>query len=117
MGWILPTEVNGRRLFREVDRSIVFMDSTDLDIADRLDGNPRVTEIVNPEPGAIQELLMLRIRQHRGRSSDIAIPSYQKTAFETPSQTLGMGGTLISAVIYAFCCGGFSAPLFPAPAT
>ena len=61
VGWILPKGGNGRSLIRAADRSIVFMDSTDLDIAEWLGGNPEVTEIVNPEEGSIEELLALLV--------------------------------------------------------
>ena len=115
LGWILPTGDNGRFLIMAFDRSIVFMDSTGLDIAEWLEGNPGITEIVNPEPESIQELLMLRIMQHRGRSAAITIPSYQQTAFETPSQTLGMGGTLISAVILRLLLRRIFSSSIPSP--
>ena len=98
-GRISPSESNGLALIRSVNRSVVYTDSTDLDILEWLDDNPRIREIRTSHPGSIAEILMLRIARHMGRPADITAPYYQQTAFETPPQSLGMGGLLVGAVL------------------
>ena len=86
-------------LIRAVDRSVAYTDTTDLDIAEWLEANPRIREVRTAHPGSIEECLMVRIARHRGRSVDVSAPSPQQTAFETPSQSLGLGGLLVGTVL------------------
>ena len=115
VGRIAPSQENGRLLIRAVNRSIAFVDSTDIDISEWLDDHPAVTRIIDAPLGSIEEIISIRLNNHVERSLLFSSPSEQQIRFETPVQQLGLHGTLVSAVLLQFILRRAFQPALPCP--
>ena len=110
-----PSPRNGRALARAARRSISFSGPTDLDIAERLGNHPDVTSITDFPTGSIEGISPVRIAYHVGRSVRLPSPSSQQIQFETPSQNLGVGAILVTAVMIKLYMRRISHSATPCP--
>ena len=114
-GRIPPSPNTGQALTRAVNRSISSSDPTDLEIAEWLADHPEVTSITDAPTGPIEEILPVRISYQIGRAVRLSSPSSQQIQFGTPSQNLGIGAMLVTAVMIKLYMRRIFQPAIPCP--